>query len=427
MMQRLLKFLQKNPATIAYCFLILATLFFLMGRIPNTGYDTPSYVNFSVTRPPIYPFFIWLFRWAGQYQFQFIMWTQSIFTLGALAYARHWLRKNINVPDSMIFCIVLVTLVTICFHSQMGYIQSEGLTFPIFIFTFFILIACFREFDLKRIVWLSALVAMLVLLRQQFYYFYGIFILLCTWYGYQKIALKKIVACFFILLGSIAITTMIDRGYHYVEHHRFEGEQLLVIALPIQPVFLAKENSENYFSNSVEKNIVKNILQKIKKKNLNSAVALLNNKIVLQYLEYAYEEYARNYVAIQGIVSDALYRNRTRGEANQLLNNITKKLVKNNFKENLLFYGWKVVDFMGGVPGFLFFCLLLYYVIWVVIQKKSNTLSYSFIFVMLSVIITFCNALVVALAEPALPPYFFYTQFLFYCLAGVLVSRLLSM
>lgn len=429
MIYRLLKFLQKNPVMIAYWLLILATILFLIGRVPNTGYDTPSYVNFSVMRPPIYPVFIWLFRWAGSYQFQSIMWVQSILTLSALAYARHWLRKNINVPDSMIFCIVLVTLITICFHSQMWYIQSEGLTFPIFIFTFFVLIACFHKFCFKQLARLSVLVFILILLRQQFYYFYGILILLCVWYGYQKISFRKIAACSFIFLGSIFSAIMIDKIYHYIEHHHFEEGQVSYIMsqFSVQAIYLSQENATNYFSNSTEKNIVKSILQKTKKKNLNRDVVLLNNKIVPQYLEYTYEEYFRNYVAIQSILVGELYRDRTRSEANQLLNNITKILVQNNFQENFLFYGWKVVASMGGVPGFLFFCLLLYCVGLIVFQRKGLAFSNEFIFVMLSVIITFCNALVVALAEPALPPYFCYTQFLLYCLTGVFASQLVTL
>lgn len=425
-MYRLLKFLQKNPIIIAYFLLILATMLFLIGRIPNTGYDTPSYVNFSVTRPPIYPLFIWIFRWAGQYQFQAIMWTQSILTLSALAYAQYWLRENTNIPDSMIFCIMLVTLVTICFHSQMWYIQSEGLTFPIFIFTFFVLIACFREFDFRRIFWLSGLVAMLVLLRQQFYYLCGMFILLPAWYWYQKISLKKITVCFFIFFGSMVMMAMVDESYHHIKHHYFKERQLLYLLsqVSVQAIYLSQEKVIHFFPNDMEKNTMQNILQQLKKQNLNQDAASLNNKMILQYLEYAYEEYSRNYVAIQGIISDELYRNRTLSEANQLLNNITKTLVQNNFQENFLFYGWKVIAFMGGVPGFLFFCLLLYCVGLAVCQRKGWVFSNEFIFVMLSVIITFCNVLVVALTETALPPYFCYTQFLLYCLAGIFASFL---
>lgn len=426
MTYRLLKFLQKNPIIVAYFFLIMVTVLFLISRVPNVGYDTPSYVNFSITRPPIYPLFIWLFQWAGQYQFQCIMWAQSILTVSALAYARYWMKKNLAIPDSMIFCIFLVTLITICFHFQMWYIQSEGLTFPIFIFAFFVLMSCFRELHFKKLVWLSALVAVLVLTRLQFDYLYGILILLCLWYWYQKITIKKVAVCCCIFLGSILITAVIGKSYHDVEHHHLEGGQLSILRSQffIQSIYLAQDNTIHDFSNNTEKNIVKNIFRQMKQQDLKRDVALLNNKMVLQYLEYAYEEYSRHYVAIQGIVNHALYRNRTRSEANQLLNNITTILVQKNFKENFLFYGWKVIASMGGVPGFLFFCLLLYYIALVIVQKKNESLGTLFIFVMLSVIITFCNALVVALAEPALPPYFCYTQFLLYCLAAVFASRL---
>lgn len=408
---------------IAYIFLMLITALFLLTHLPNIGYDTPSYVNFSVTRPPMYPLFIWLFHWAGHYQFRFVMWAQSILTCCALAYARHWLKKNIGVPDILIFCIISVMLITICFHYQMWYIQSEGLTFPVFIFTFFLLISCFDRFDIKKIVLLSILAGVLILTRQQFYYFYGVFILLCAWYLYKKITFKKLALCVCIFITSIALTTLIDWSYHDLKNGHFGGEQLSTIVLSIQPIYLTQADSTRYFSNNAERTIFSNIQLQLKKQKLNHEAAKLN-VMIPQYFEYAYEEYARNYIAIQTVIAQVAYHNQLHDNANQVVKNITKTLVQHEFKKNLLFYGWKVIDSMGGIPGFLFFCLLLFGSVLNLLKQRPASIELSQLFIVLAIIIIFFNALVVALAEPALPAYFFYTQFLMYCLAAIFSKKL---
>lgn len=408
---------------IAYTILLIIIALFLFNHTPNVGYDTPSYIHFSEKRPPIYPLFIWAFQWAGHYQFQYIMWVQSILTCCALAYARHWLKKNIHVPDILVFCVMLVVLITICFHYQMWYIQSEGLTFPFFIFTFFLLMNCFQRFELKKIIWLSTWVAVLILTRQQFYYFYGIFILLCAWYLYKKIDFNRIILCACIFLISILTTTLIDWSYHNLKNGHFEGEQLSAIVLSIQPIYLAQPDSVHYFSNNTERAVYFNIQHQLQKKKLNPESARLNI-LIPQYFEYAYEEYARNYIAIQTIIADEAYSNRSFSEGNQLLKNISKTLVQREFKKNLLFYAWKVTDSMGGIPGFLFFSLLLFGTLWNLLRQKNESIEMSHLFVALAITITFFNALLVAVAEPALPPYFCYTQFLLYCLAAIFSKKI---
>src|SRR3989338_7574830 len=162
---------------IPYMLLAGIIIFFLITHSPNyQQYDAPGYINFSVIRPPIYPIFLWLFHWAGHYQFILVMWLHAIITFVALLYARSWLKKKLKIADFLIFVVFLFVILTICFHFQLIMIGSEGLTFPLFILIFFKLIECFKNFGLKKIAGLSALVSILILTRLQFYYLYGIYI-----------------------------------------------------------------------------------------------------------------------------------------------------------------------------------------------------------------------------------------------------------
>ena len=361
------KYLHKTPYTI----LALVVIFFLCSHTPNTGYDTPSYVQFSIVRPPIYPLFIWLFHWAGKYQFQFVMWAQSILTFSSLLYARYWLIKNLKVSDFLIFFVFLFVLITICFHFQMWYIESEGLSFPFFIFTFFLLMRCVQEFNIKRIVYLALWVALLILTRLQFYYFYGVFILLCGWYLWRKVPIKSMGICVLILLGSILLTFLADRSYHYLKQGVFEGEPTSGVQFVIQPLFLANTNAIDYFKNATQKAIVQKMLYKIREQKLNQTVSALKT-FKLQHYEYAYEEYNKNYLSIQSIVYNT-FTDLTAAKQNKITLSIAKILTCYEMKRNFYFYCWKVIDSMGGVPWFLFFCLLLFSTAFKIFRNRNSS------------------------------------------------------
>src|SRR3990167_1607375 len=160
-----------------YILLAVLIIFFLITHSPNyIEYDAPSYINFDPIRPPLYPIFIFLFHLAGSYQFTLIMWMHAIITFSALLYARFWLKKYLEISDFLIFVMCFIVTLTILFHFQLILIGAEGLSFPFFIVTFFLVIECFKEFSLKKISYLALWVSLLVLTRLQFCYFYGIFI-----------------------------------------------------------------------------------------------------------------------------------------------------------------------------------------------------------------------------------------------------------
>ncbi len=48
---------------IPYLILIIMMTGFLLTHSPNLDYDSIYYINFDASRPLLYPFFIWLFKW----------------------------------------------------------------------------------------------------------------------------------------------------------------------------------------------------------------------------------------------------------------------------------------------------------------------------------------------------------------------------
>ncbi len=422
---------RKRLIDVPYFILGALLVYFLGTHSANINYDTPTYINFDPTRPPVYPIFVWMFRWAGPCQYSLIMWVQGIFLFVTLLYARYWLKKNLYMLDFAIFLVFFVTMITISFHYQISYIQSEGLTFPFFILTFFLLIECFQKFNLKKIFYLALLVNLLVLTRLQFYYFYVIFIILCTWYLWWRLPIKKLSITILILFGSMMFTIIADHSYHYFKHGSFAGGSYGGLMILVQALYLADNNAASYFKDANEKNYIQVMIDQRNAKTLNQNASLI---ITLRpsYLNDAYKTYATNYLSLLAIIESTLepgVKNKMGKKSiyktNAIATNLSKIIISREYKKNLVFLLWKFVECTGGIPLFLFFLMLLISIPYKIIKDGIRSPDVSLLFVTIMTIIIFCNAAMIALCNPDLPPYFCYSQFLFYCLAGFLVNETL--
>lgn len=421
-----IKWIDKLP------YLLLAGLMvlFLSTHTPYVEYDIdPSYILLGPSRPPLYPLFIQLFHWAGDYQFVFIMWLQGIFLFTALLYARQWLLQKMQLPDLVIILISMLVLVTISFHFQIWYIQSEGLAFPLFILAFFLLIDCFYKFQFKNIFYLSFVVSLLVLTRLQFYYFYILFALLCIWYLWQRISLEKVIAAFIILFCSMLLTILINHTYHYVKHGNFASGSYSQLMILVQTLYLADNDAAKYFSDPEEKNYIQTMINQRNAQKLNQDV-MLAIAITPTNLRYAYQSYSRNYLTLQNIIDSTLQTSventvetHSIYQANSIAGKINKILILHDWKKNIMFFIWKFIECMGGLTLLLFFSIILLSSLFTIISNKIRQPDLSFLFVTIVTIMTFANALIIAICNPDLPVYFCYSQFIFYCLAGLLIKK----
>lgn len=419
----------KSLNKLPYALLGLTMIYFLGTHSPDLELNIdPSYIHFGPCRPLLYPVFIALFRPAGKYQFILLMWTQGIFSFGALLYARDWLKKNLKTPDFLIFIPFSLTFFTICLYSQIWHIQSEGLSFPLFIITFFTLIECFHAFNLRKIFYLSGFVSLLVLTRLQFYYFYILFVILIVWYVWQRLSIKKIMTSTVILFATMWTTTFIDHAYHYYEHGFFGSAPYSGLMILVQALYLTDDGAHHYPQDSSEKNDLSVMIHARNLAHLNQDADLIKN-FRPSYYANAYEGYARNYLALQQIIDQTLHTSventfvKTNFRANDEALDIDKALILHNFKNNVLFLLWKFIVCVGNIPTFLFFLIILSGSCFNIIRNKLRNVSLSFIFIGLVPIIVFLNAGIIALCNPAIPVYFFYSQFMLYYLAIIMLNN----
>ncbi len=305
------------------------------------------------------------------------MWSQSILTILSLLYARNWLKNKLFLADFSIFLIFSFVTFTICLHFQMWFIQSEGLAFPFFIFAFFTLVDCFKKLIFKKNQLAFYLVSLLILTRLQFYYFYAIFILLITWYVWQRMPANKLFS-HIDLFSSMLLTTLVDHSYHYYKHGFFRGAPYGGIIMMVQTLYLANDHAADYFQNLQQKEKVETLIKKRNLQNLNRDASLVS-LLKPSYLHTAYETYSRNYLTFQHLIEDTfnvsvenLDGKSVNIKADSLAMDINKTFLKNETKKNFIFLLWKWIESMGGIPIFLFFSILLLSVFIQLIKEKSD-------------------------------------------------------
>src|SRR3990167_5820660 len=241
------------------------------------------------------------------------------------------------------------------------------------------------------------------------------------WYCWKRVPIKPLSIGIAILLGSILLTSFIDRSYHYFKHGYFSPAPASGALLIVQPLFLLGDTqADNYFKDAQYKIVVHKILTQINKMKLNKEANLLSAKRALYY-ENAYEEYNKNYIPIHDLVSQTLASGKP-FEINTMATNITKVLVFHDLQRNIFFFLWKFMAFVGDIPLFLFFLIVFLVLIIKVVNDRNWEPHFAPIFVAMIALITFLNAATVAALVPYQTTYFCYSQFMLYCLSTFLAD-----
>src|SRR3990167_7636391 len=411
-----------SPIT-ALC-LVLITYLFQMP--PKLDFDSTSYILAYSTRPPIYPIFLWLFHNFGKYQLEIAIWAQCILSLLSLLYISNWLHKHLELSGLLILFILLPTVSLLFFYYQtLQTICSEAITLPVFIVTFSLLVECFHTFNIKKLILLVIFANILILTRAQFYYFYFLFMLLTVWYGWKKIPIKKIIITILIMMISIAVTAIINRGYHLLKHGHFADVPLVGTQLIVQALFLSKIDAAQYFENPVEKNYFIVMIKRLEEQQLTKN----SSKLAMKKVEGFHTTYAYYTVSYPSIlqVNDSTLAGISEYQKEAITLNISKILYWHAIKNNLIFYFWKLVSFFGDISIFLFFLIIFFTSsVRIFISREDNSSFYS-VYIWVSLLTILVNTAFVTIFEPLLPAYSYYSYFLIFCLGGLLSKKLLTL
>src|SRR3990167_4131283 len=400
---------------LSYMILGLTIVLILLTHSPIIGNDTSSYVNFSSGRPPLYPIFIWLFKWCGTHQFEAVVWAKTIIFGISFFYARAWLRQRLNIPDFLIFIVCCVTTVT----TFRMVLVSEDLTIPLFIVAFFTSVDVMKEFQLKKIILLSILVSLLVLTRNQFYFYYLFFLWLIFWYCWIKIPKIKIVLGASILCFSIVSTSLVSKLYSYFIHAPTTCDLFLSHQLIIQPLYLADMNAIYYFKDPAQKEYIQTVLTQIKKQKLTASdipLSPIYPQDIYSYYGFNYDPIAYiNCYYLANIHIPLAYQD-------HFMTNIAIILFLHDLKKNLYFFAWKYTSFFGSIP-FAFAVLIVLSAACFRLSNRYFSPSIEQVFIIVGLVLVLSNNAVVALVAGGILRYLSYNYFIYYCIAALAADR----
>lgn len=402
----------------------LIIFIYMLMQQPIVGPDSLTYLNFHPMRPPLYPIFLWLFQGLGQLQLITVIWAQALLGYAALLYAQHWLNRRLHLPRTIIFFILLFTLLLIfCHYNTLSTVASEGLTVPLFIFFFLTLSECFADFNLIKIIRLSIYANLLILTRAQFYYLYLLLIILAAWYFWKKVSLTKVLMSLMAMIAIAAITLLINRGYHYEAHGQFAEVPVIGEQLIVQSLYLADANTANDFTEPSEKQLIQQILKQLAQQQImrNSAPAIMVPPTVALSIAY----YTTAYNPILAVI-DQTFADKPIFQKDKILLHLSKILYQNNIQKNGLFYLERVSAFFGDLAFFVVFLFVFGTQLFYLVRSRASQSSMTQIFSVLALCTILLNTSFVAIFEPLLPCYSFYAYFLIFCLGGMLAKNIFN-
>ena len=189
--------------------------------------DSPSYISMSLSREPVYPLYLALFRFlSGEEHYLFT----AVFVQGLLSAVAAWslagfLTKEFKRTriDHVILLVIPLMVSLLCrFAAKRAVmysnsILSEGICIPLFlIFARWLLDYCFHKKE-KALVLSAALSVILISARKQMYVTLFLLLAAILFTELKKINWWKIVgkACIYGIVVLVCVSG-IDRGYNYV-------------------------------------------------------------------------------------------------------------------------------------------------------------------------------------------------------------------
>ncbi|OGT37929.1 MAG: hypothetical protein A3F11_02860 [Gammaproteobacteria bacterium RIFCSPHIGHO2_12_FULL_37_14] len=405
--------------------LLLGLLVFSAYGEPSIAVDSMEYIQFSPIRPPLYPIFLWIFSLFGEYQFIAVKWAQFTIMAATLFYTWHWLCSRLSMSPWLAWLIVMITTWNIVVRFEVvASILSEGLAVPLFILCVTSLVDCFKKVSFKRAMFFILVINLLVLTRAQFYYMYMLFPLLATWYFIKNIPKSSLYYVAVIMASTLVGAMIVNHSYHYYFNGHFSDASIVGPQIIAAPLYLSSSSAEQYITNPEEKVFFQKIMKLLEDRHLtrdtSETLKARSLDTEVMYYRLIFPELF-HFVYYENLKDMSSY------QLNTITENISKKLYLVQFKENIRFYIWKGISIFGGFPLFIGFILVgAMYLLRIVIDRNYDP-DYFQITVGSFSLIILMNVFFVVLFVIASERYFIYSNFLIFCLGGILADKLFSM
>lgn len=256
----------------AVCILFSLVWFFVDGI--QVVADTPGYVNFALSREPVYPTLLLVFRrlFGENHYFLWVGFFQCIFSGFAMWFFCDMLYTKFGLKKSQYFFCLLICI-GVCLLTRFGArrsamysldIASEGVSIPLFfLFISFIFLYVIDGYRIRYLSMTVILGLLLICTRKQMYItipimlyaFVVLFIL-------KKINLKKLLFLFGVTILTFGLSVVMEMGYNKLVRDTAVRHSTDSSALLITTLYTADMKD----AINIEEETIKSLFQEIIKK-----------------------------------------------------------------------------------------------------------------------------------------------------------------
>jgi O-antigen ligase len=348
--------------------------------------------------------------------------TQVIFSFIGIAFFIKKLTELI--PLKLVSKIILLLILIFPFFPPLrvvNNIASEGLGYGFFLFFIAAGLDIIITGNTKNLIFFALSYLGLVFMRGQFFYTPLVFALVYVIIHRKQVFDKKQVLIISVFIGSIALASMIERGYHKLKDGFFKPTPLAFVSASTAPIYLSTKADAKHFTNTDYKSILKRSFDSLDAKGLlanpkqsyneqymffhNNLPKICNQTVHKEALDYYFENLP------QGL-SEKQKSSFPYFAAEAAAKQFTKTLIPINLSEWLILFFHNVS--YGLFSPLIFVLLLLIFVISLVKQFYKSKRNYVVPLVLSSLILS--NSVLIAFASHSIMRYLFYNYALLFLL-----------
>ncbi|MGD9153345.1 MAG: hypothetical protein PVG30_06800 [Gammaproteobacteria bacterium] len=408
------KFLQKVDAAFAnkkiiiiiLCVVTMGILINLSIKCPLFSPDSAGYIAHSAHRAPLYPLFISLLS----RHYHLIISFQGILLIIALFNSANFMKNTFKIPNVFaLFYFIRATLL-VKKYSFSQYILTEGIALPLFIFWFIALANFLIKQTKTNFAYFLLFSAMLLLLRPQFYFIYGIFAALLFLRIFIKHFSLSLKTLFIGILSCVILVNIVGRTYHYIYNGSFSmnsqtGQQLIV-----SPFYFSTQADAKFLKDPLEKKVFTTAYKKAISNKLLFNTLPINKKIKSKDVRYHYQQSFNS--IIYTIISSFSPSKHDPYTINKTCLNLTWQLFKLHPTANIKFFLYRIQRSFGGHSLRHIILLLLLLAYFIFLAKSFSNFSSLAIVTFLSISIVILNNLLITFSNIAIPRCLIYNKFL---------------
>lgn len=410
----MISFTSKLPKTRDFFFIVgtMALLFLCAGMQPILTPDTGSYLEGHFFREPGYPFVVQVaLALAGTTYAQVLVILQQLAGVVSSYFLCAFLRRRFELPYWLFaLCMVVCLVPYLSVHTgKIGNtIQSEGLTYPLFLIAFRFLFASLADLDTKAFAAYIYVLTLLLLTRMQFMIFLPASLFCIGYFAFAASQKKQAAGLLLLLLSSFVISNVIIKANNYVSYGIFASPPTTYQQALVAPLYLAKKSDAALFDNQQQRKLFLQVFEKIQKRkahtnfyspatsrrvfHFNSCYNIISWQILYPL---ALEDYTHRHPGAStftaAIALDTMFKK------------MTIKLIRANFKQWFLLLVQNIKNGVQSLP----LLALLFLIVCIAFFRRPQGFP-TIAFVILLVHIT--NLFGISLVEPTLNRYTFYTN-----------------